>query len=185
MRIPVRALCCCPFPAGQAVRAVCLILVAIGATGCGYFIGSPYSPEIRTISVPTFESDGYRRGLEMQLTEAVHREIKTLTHFELVKGQADTQLTGRIVRLEKRVLGQTGFDDPRELRVDLAVDVTWVDTRTGELLLQQQFPLEPEIVQIRTTGTFAPEVGQSLATGYQSALDQMARRIVQMMEMPF
>ena len=41
---------------------------------------------INTVSVPIFENDTYRRGLEYQLTEAVQKEIQTRTPYRLARG---------------------------------------------------------------------------------------------------
>jgi hypothetical protein len=148
-------------------------------------VGSGYPAEIRTVYVPTFTSEGFRRGIEFELTEAVLREIKRRTPFRIAKEDADTRLTGRIRELKKDSLGETGFDDPRELQIGLAVEVVWEDLHNSQILAQQRIPIEPEIVHLYTQSEFAPEVGQSLATAKQQAIDSMARRIVNMMEAPW
>jgi hypothetical protein len=164
--------------------AVCCTLLVLG--GCGYTVGAPFSPEIRSVHVPVFKSGSNRRFLEYQLTEAVQKQIQQRSHFRLVKEpEADTILTGRIVDLRKSALGQTQNSDARELQVNLQVEVTWEDRRTGEILNQQRVPLPPEMLQLAAQAEFAPEVGQSLATGDQTAIDRLARNIVDMMEQPW
>lgn len=155
-------------------------------SGCGYNVGSPYNAEIRSIYVPTFTSNQFRRGIELQLTEAVQKQIQQRTPFRLVKEQnADTRLRGKIVTFQKGVLGETGLDDARELQMNLAVEVTWEDLRTGQVLAQQQIPISPDVILQTTQAEFAPEVGQSLATATQQAVDRLARNIVDMMEQPW
>ncbi|MCA9069779.1 MAG: hypothetical protein KDA84_12690, partial [Planctomycetaceae bacterium] len=44
--------------------------------GCGYTIGPAFSPGVRTVAVPIFQADLFRRGMEFQLTEAVQKELK-------------------------------------------------------------------------------------------------------------
>jgi hypothetical protein len=128
----------------------------------------------------------FRRSLEIQLTEAIQRQVQTQTPLRLAScGDADTKLSGRIVSSQKHTLGRSSFDEARQLETDLRIEVTWVDQRTGELLKQQEVELAPDVVHLMSDGTFAPEVGQSLATAYQVALDNMAREIVQMMEAPW
>ena len=149
--------------------------------GCGYMVGSAYQAEIRSVHVPAFTSESFRRGLEFQLTESVHKEIQSRTPYRLVNGPvADSRLSGRILDIRKDVLGESAFDDPRELQLRLVVEVTWEDLRSGRILAQQRVP-----VQLNSQSSFAPEVGQSLATGMQQATDQLARQIVEMMEMPW
>ena len=162
-----------------AVGLACLLLI----TGCGYTVGNGFNPEIRTVSIPIFENDTFRRGIEVQLTEAVQKEVQKRTPYRLAKGlNADTRLTGRIVQTRKDVLGENQFDDPRELQLSLMIVTKWENLRTGEVLAQQEIPLSPTAIPLTSQAEFAPEMGQSLATGTQDALDQLARRIVNMME---
>ena len=163
-----------------------LFLALIASAGCGYNIGAPFSPEIRSVHVPVFNSGSNRRFLEFQLTEAVQKQIQQRSHFRLVKeADADTRLTGRIINLGKTALGQTRNSDARELQVNLQVEVTWEDIRTGKILQQQRVALPPELLQLASQAEFAPEVGQSLATADQTAIDRLARNIVDMMEVPW
>ncbi len=155
-------------------------------SGCGgYMIGGPYDQQIRTVEVPIFEATSYRRGLDLQLTEAVQKQIQQRTPFRVVKDGGDTRLTGRIIDLKKSVLGETRNDDPRELQVNLALEVVWEDLRAGKVLAQEQFPLTPGMAALRSQAEFAPEVGQSLATATQQSLNQMARQVVDLMETPW
>ena len=136
--------------------------------------------------MPPFQSESYRRDIELQLTEAVQKEIQNRTHFRLVNGPAaDTELTGRIVDVRKDVLGESMNDDPRELQLSLVVDVTWTDRRTGRILARDRLPIQSSEVMLQSQAEFAPEVGQSLATGRQQVAAQLARQIVDMMETPW
>lgn len=170
------------------VRRLSLALFALSAMaigGCGYHMGAPFSQEVRSIYVPTFSSTVNRRGLEFQLTEAVQTQIKNRTHFKLVhEAQADTRLIGKLVRADKNVLGQTQNSDARELQINFVVEIKWEDLRTGRVLSSERIPLAPDIVRQLSTGEFAPEIGQSLATAEQRAIDQLARDIVDKMEEP-
>jgi len=168
-------------------RILFLVCVPLFLTaGCGYIVGGGFPDTVHTIHVPTFQSDSYRRGIEFLLTEAVQQEIQKRTPFRLVNGPgADTRLTGRIIDVRKDVLGESAFDDPRELQLSLIVEMKWEDLRTGHILAQQQIPVAPSVVQLQSQTEFAPEVGQSLATGLQQAIDQLAHQIVDMMEAPW
>lgn len=163
-----------------------LVCCWVAAAGCGYHVGAPFNPEIRSVHVPIFKSSSSRRFIEYQLTEAVQKQIQQRSHMRLVKEEdADTRLTGRIIDMRKSALGQTENSDARELQLNLQVEVTWEDMRTGKILTQQRVPLPPEMQQLAAQGEFAPEVGQSLATGDQTVIDRLARNIVDMMEMPW
>lgn len=162
------------------------VLGMLCLSGCGYIVGSPYGSEYRTVHVPTFTNETFRRGYELQLTEAVHKKIELNTPYRLMKSpQADTLLTGRIVSLDKRSANQNRYDDPRELELAIGVEVTWTDNRTGAILAQRISPLNPALTHAIAHASFAPETGQSLATATQDAVDQLAKEIVGMMEAPW
>jgi len=155
-------------------------------TGCGYAVGPMHDPQIRSVHVPIFESQLYRRGMEYQLTEAVQKAILERTPYRLAKGpNADTRLTGRILELRKNVLGENRYDDPRELQVALAVEVTWVNLQTGRVIAQQQFSLPSRLVHLESQASFAPELGHSLATAEHDAVNQLAEQITNLMEIPW
>jgi len=185
------AACCPPLHWGKVLlRCGLLGLSALASlvcqSGCGYAIGSPYSAEIRSVYVPIFTSTSNRRGIEFQLTEAIQKQIQMRTPFRLVnEPEADTKLSGRVLSADKSVLGINGYSDARELQVNLVVEVTWEDLRTGKILAQQRVPVSPDIVRQTAQASFAPEIGQSLATATQQSVDLLARNIVDMMESPW
>lgn len=159
-----------------------LCWLPVAACGCGYSVGGDFSPHVRSVHVPTFTSDDHRRGYEQLLTEAVQKQIQMETPYRLTSAAlADTILTGHIAGITKRVDNQNRFDDPRELELAISVYVTWQDARTGEILAQRQLAMDPALAQLESQVSFAPEVGQSLATGTQDAVNQLARDIVSMM----
>lgn len=173
-------------PIRRSNARAALLLLFVLPCGCGYQLGAPFSPEIRSVHVPIFKSNSNRRFIEYQLTESVQKQIQQRSHMRLVKeDDADTRLTGRIIDLRKSALGQTQFSDARELQVNLQVEVTWEDLRTGKILAQQRVPLPPEMLQLAAQAEYAPEVGQSLATADQTVIDRLARNIVDMMETPW
>ena len=162
------------------------VVACLPLAGCGYMVGGPYRQDVQTVSVPIFKSTSFRRDVEYQLTEAVQKEIQKQTHFRLAReGEADTRLSGRIVGVNKHVLSETAWDDPRELQLQLAVEVTWEDLRGGGEIRRQQVTIPPDVVKLLATGDFAPELGQSLATARQRAIDTLAREIVQLMQTPW
>ena len=63
-----------------------LLLIALGClltTGCGYSLGTPVVPGVRSVHVPVFRSDSFRRDTDYLLTEAVQREIRTRGGYRL------------------------------------------------------------------------------------------------------
>ena len=154
-------------------------LSLLGLSGCaGYRFGNAllHRPDIRSVHVPIFESDSFRRGLGLRLTEAVVRQISTRTPYAIgSETGADTILRGRILEDRKHVLGETINDDPRNLQIDLKLEVTWI-TRTGTPLMERV------TLKIDDNVSFVPEAGQSMATAQQELIDDIAKQIVDQME---
>lgn len=167
------------------MRALFIVLMG-PLSGCGYIVGSPYREDVRTVHVPIFENDSFRRNIELALTEAVQKKIQERTSYRLSpSAYADTVLTGRIVSVDKRLENQTKFDDARELELSLVVEVRWEDRRTGQLLAERRIPIEGHSAHVIAQSSFAPETGQSLATATQDVTDQLALQIVSLMETPW
>lgn len=170
----------------RTIRTGTIVVLAVAANGCGYMLGPPAYEGIRTVHVPVFKSDSFRRNLDYLLTEAVQREIKTRTAYRLADAAtADTILEGRLVDIRKDQLSETRFDDTRELQLMLGARVSWIDRRTGRILRQDVFPIEQEMAQHASQVSFAPEVGQSLATAQQESVRRLAAQVVDLMEMPW
>ncbi len=171
-------------PAAAALAAAVLSL----AGGCaGYRFGTAglYRQDVRTVHVPVFESLSYRRDLGLRLTEAVIKELHRRTPFRVSDSpHADTVLRGRILSQTKRVLVENPFDEPRELGVDMVVQVQWVH-RDGTVLGQRTLNVPAVLVDLHQQARFVPEAGQSLATAQQQAIVQLAAQIVDLMELPW
>jgi formate dehydrogenase assembly factor FdhD len=165
-----------------------LLLSLAALVGCaGYQVGnwSLYPADIHTVYVPVFQAATFRRNLAEWVTEAVVKEIENETPFKVVSTpNADSVLTGRIVSENEAVLIRNEFNDPREVQVQVYVEVQWVDRRSNELM-HTTVCVPPELVQLQGNGILVPEVGQSLATAEQRAIVQIAQQIVGMMENPW
>jgi hypothetical protein len=155
-------------------------------SGCGYVVGPMHREQVRSIAVPVFSCEDDRRGLGLRLTEAVHKEIERRLPYRIVPSpQADSRLSGRVLAVYKDVLGETRNDDPRTLQMQLAVEVTWTDTRTRQILAKRVVADDSPAVTLMTDTRFSPEMGQSMATASQEMIDRMARRIVDLLETPW
>jgi hypothetical protein len=133
-----------------------------------------------------FQSDSYRRNLGERLTEAVMKEIEAKSTFKVVSNpNADSVLIGRITSETKRVAVENRFDDPRELDIDLQVEVRWIDRHGGVIREFEPIRYSPEVVGVGGSAPLFPEVGQSVATAQQLAMQRIAEQIVGMMELPW
>ena len=159
-----------------------ILLIALMQTGChGYNLGNQqlFRADIRTVHVPMFESDSYRRFIGQKMTEATIKEIEKSTPLTIAEpALADSFLQGRIVRDRKTVNGENISDEPRSLQVEYRLEVSWVD-RAGAPLMQRQS------VRIDNDVDFIPEGGQSITTAQNELFNRMARQIVGQMEIPW
>jgi hypothetical protein len=161
----------------------------LGGTGCaGLHVGqqSLYRPEIRTIYVPIFESESYRPDLGERLTEAVVKEIELKTPYKVVHTpNADSVLRGRIILENKRVLAENALDEPRSIGTDMEVEVNWYDRQGGLILRNASFAYSPVAFTVAQTSVLIPEAGQSIATAHQESVKELAKQIVEHMEIPW
>ncbi len=174
----------------RALRALGGSLLALlFLCGCaGYQIGnqSLYPQEVRTVYVPVFKSNSFRRNLGERLTEAVVKEIETTTPYKVVnEAHADTVLSGAIVQETKTVLVPDLSGDAREVQTAISVQVSWADNKGVKMRDDKNIPLPQEIADVSGTGNLVPEVGQSVATAQQEAICRVAKQIVGLMEKPW
>ena len=159
-----------------------LLLLLCGCAGYRVGADSLFPPNVRTVYVPMFESNSFRRNFGERLTEAVIKEIEGKSTMKVVGSpEADSVLTGRILSETKRIAVESPSDGPRQVEVALVVQVTWADRR-GDLMMDEQIPLPPELADVTQSAMLVPEVGQSLATAQQLAIQRMAEQIVGLME---
>ncbi len=172
--------------------AICILQFAIlllPLAGCvGYQVGagSLYAPDVTTVYVPMIESDSYRRDLGERLTEAVIKEIELKTPYKVVSTpSADSILSARLISDTRRTLTENKFDDPRLFEVELRAEVTWLNRRRLPIVPTQALAVPPGLVVIGQTANLIPEVGQSVATSQQQAIERLAQQIVSTMEAPW
>lgn len=194
---------------GTAKQIAPCLLAALLLAGCagdgnftifGYTSAPNYDACIRTVYVPIFQNNTYRRGLEFQLTQAVVREIEAKTPFKVVscREEADTELLGKIVTWNKQVITPNQLNEVREAETYLGVELVWNDLRpghVGEVLSAPPVPGQPTAtvqpgpkggpVLVQGMANFIPELGGSLASAEKQAVDRLAVQIVSMMEKPW
>jgi hypothetical protein len=166
------------------------VLLAAGCSddpAAGYSLKSQYRSDVRTVAVPIFQRhrDIYRRDIEFELTEAIVKRIELDTPYKVVsRGQADTELTGTIERIDQHI---ASFDPdtgrPRELLLTITVSYAWKDLRAGRAA-------NPQIAgnpRLKVTGYYVTHepVGEDFFVGEQDVINRLARRIVESMEAPW
>lgn len=161
----------------------------LALSGCAAYrfgAASLYPPDIQTVYVPVFESDSFRRNFSELVTEAVIKEIELVTPYKVVgTPDADSVLSGKLTSDTKRTLIEDPFDQPREMEINMAIEVRWVNRR-GDLIDQGTATLAPEdLVVLSAPGVLVAEFGQSVSTAQLQAIQRIATKVVAMMETPW
>ena len=153
-------------------------------SGCGYTAErnavfrteNSNKDQIRTVALEIFNSKEFRRGLELQLTEALAKRLESESPYKLAKKErADTILTGEIKEVRQGTLGRDfEHNKPRETAATIIISFTWKDLRTGEVFLDL-----PNFVQ---TVDYIRPLHEDLYHASQKGMDQLAEQIVEKME---
>lgn len=169
--------------AGIPVRPLMLLLALGfgGLSGCGYSIRAPYDKTVKTVYVPIFKSQSFRRDVNFQLTELVQKEISHRTPYKVVGRieDADTILEGTINFADKNLVVESPFNLPRQLNATINVSVRWTHNPPTE----EEKKRPPTVVA--DTINFVPEIGETSMTAFYRVNQNLATQIVDMMEQPW
>jgi hypothetical protein len=158
-----------------AVTAILVALVVL--SGCGYTTEGLHRTDIRTVAVPTFQSQEFRRGLEQELTRELVRIIELRTPYKVTSQErADTIIEGQVIDLAEHVLAEDEDDVVTESQVTLRVSFRWKDLRTGQIIREGQ---------PHQAWHFAASEDQTLRSAQTTAIRKLAERIVELMEEPW
>jgi hypothetical protein len=138
----------------------------------GYSTRPNYDTRYKTVKVnifknPTFWAVVPVPGLEMQLTQAIVREIEAKTPYKVVRDNADTELIGNIKTFNQGILNYNQLFERREVETTLLVEVAWRDLRTGKFLTaprrlpgmplpDEALPTPPALVENAPSRVLAP-----------------------------
>lgn len=166
---PQFLLCCF-----AAVVLCCLALACSSDPTRGYAFESSFNSDIRTVHVPIFDNPTFARGIEIELTDAIIKEIQRVTPWTVVAADsAQTTLSGKVSEAELRRLS-TGRDSgiAQELAYAITVEFEWKDNRTGKVLTARR--------NFAASDTFVPArgVGERIELGQHGAVQRLARDIV-------
>lgn len=163
--------------------AGCLTLIALAGlvpASCasdpseGYAFTSAHDSGITSVYVPTFRNNTYAHGIEVDLTDAIIKEIKATTPWRVAsESDAQTSLTGSIVdaRMQPLSLGRnTGL--VQEQAVTLVIQFDFKDVRTGKVLTSRR--------NFSSTEAFVPAYGvqERLEVGQHATVQDLARSVV-------
>jgi hypothetical protein len=160
---------------------IMIMLVGTMLSGCGYTIRAPFDKSVKTVFVPVFRTQSYRRDLNLNLCEMVQKEIMQRSPYKVVGRPegADTILEGTINFADKNTVVENPFNLPRELNATVSVAVKWTHNPPTEA--EKSKP--PTTVS--ETVNFIPEVGETALTAFYRVNQRLAAQIVDMMEQPW
>jgi hypothetical protein len=151
----------------------CALLAALAAAGCGYAVGPTAGTADRgdrTIAVPVFDNDTYRRGFEVEMTRALVNEIHARSMLRVVPdpAAADLVVRGRIRSFRERVLADRGRDTITENSVEVTLVVVVENPAAGTR----------RSLTFSTREPYSTFKGQRLATARAEAFENLAEEIV-------
>ncbi len=156
-------------------QLTCIVVLFALMSGCGYTTKSLISRKINSIYIPIFENDTFRRGFEFDLTTAVKDEIMSKTKLRIAKkDNADTILTGKIMKVTESMLSSNVRDNIVENRITISVDIKLVDRRTGRTLVEKK--------GLKRSAEFVVSRGENIKTASQESLADLAEMIVSQLE---
>jgi hypothetical protein len=154
---------------------VLFVVLIIPAGGCGYSSKSLLRSNVRSIYIPIFDNNTFRRGFEFELTKAIRDQILMRTRLNIVnKDEADSVLLGKIAQVYENVLIEDTRDNIVESRVVIVVDVRWIDRRTGRTIIERR--------NIQAPAEFIVLRNETLTSASNEAFVRVARHIVEVMQ---
>lgn len=166
-------------------KVIVLVTVLLQLGCIGYRFGSRtlIRPDVATVYLPVIESEVLRQGIDVQLTEAIAKEIEARTHLKLVPAySSDSVLSGRIVHERKLVAAEDAFDQPRDNQVQYVIEFTWIDRFGNHIMQFSTISVPNGMLTVSQRSNFIPEAGQSYATTQTEIVQRLARQIVSQME---
>lgn len=155
--------------------AACVFL-----TGCaadpysGYSSADVWPSDVESVAVTMFGNETMANGLEVKLTEAIRKEIRSRTGWSVVSvDAAQTLLKGKITKTDLRKLSTArGVGLSEEVAVRLTVSFEWVDRRTGQpIAARTAFSGAESFVPARPAR-------ERLEMGEHAVISELARDIV-------
>ncbi|NUN22121.1 MAG: LptE family protein [Candidatus Jettenia caeni] len=152
-----------------------LLLFVIPMGGCGYSSKSLLRSNVRSVYIPIFDNDTFRRGFEFDLTKAIRDQILMRTPLNIVnKDEADSVLFGKITNVYENVLIEDTRDNIVESKVTIGLEIRWVDKRTGRVIVERK--------NIHAPAEFIVRRNETLTSASNEAFVRVARSVVEAMQ---
>lgn len=158
---------------GWVLTSLCAAV--LGA--CGYTHEQLFRTDVRTVAVPILENRSYYQGIELDLTEALIKEIELRTPYKVTSSsEADTILQGVIVSVQQtRLSREKSGGVPQELEMRITVDYEWKNLHTGQVLRSRE--------GFAGVGRYAPTrpISEPLEIGQHATVQRLATAMVSTM----
>lgn len=170
---------------GQLLFFLVPLVLALGASGCGYHLSGSassepgynwhtlYRDDVHTVAVPTFGNRTFYKGVEFRLTKAIINELEAQSPYRVSsKEQADTILEGEVTSVRMRTVSNNRASGvPMDQLYSIVVRFTWRDLRSGAILAERH--------DFEQTASFYPTLGEDPFVGEQENVERLALAVVQ------
>lgn len=140
----------------------------------GYAFEGAHDSSVRTVAVPVFQNPTYSRTLEVELTDAIIKEIQRSTPWRVTReGNANATLAGTLSDSTlRRLATNSGSGLVQEMEVTLTVDFEFKDNRTGKVLVGRR--------NFSASESFIPTTGiqERIEAGQHATIQRLAKDIV-------
>lgn len=164
---------------GRALAVLAIVGAAFATAGCstdpsrGYSFSPTVAGNGRTVRVDIFDNYTFSKGTEVELTEAIIKELQRSTSLKIAGAGADTSLTGVVRTVDMKQVARdsvTGLAD--QIAIKVTVDFEWKDNRTGTVLVGRK--------NFSAVDTFVPGqgTGEPIEMGRRTANQRLAQELV-------
>lgn len=147
-----------------------LLVLPCLVVGCGYSSRFKLPDGVRTVAVKVFKNDTLYRGVDLELTRELCREIRAKTELKMVHPKdADLVLSGKVSDYDLSVLREDAADNVEEYQSTVLVSYQWYDARHQKVLREGE---------TRRVAQFNVTRAQTERNGRREVLREAAREIV-------
>ncbi|MBL7214101.1 MAG: hypothetical protein ISS71_00315 [Phycisphaerae bacterium] len=156
--------------------AAAVVVVLLGGCGQGYQNGWLYPEDVKTVYVEMFDTTGFRRGYEYELTDAICKLIESRTPYKIVSDRnvADSVLSGNLGIGVGVLAGDPYTGRALENETVVNVNVTWKNLKTGELLVDNEV--------VYASSTYSTQLGQTINYSIRRSVNEVAQKVVEQMQ---
>ncbi len=144
--------------------------VALLAMACAYSFKGSLPGHLETVEILHFRSSVAEYGLDTDLANMVTEAIVTDGRLSVTTSDPDSRISGRVTGFTRTAEEYTGGEQVQRYRLDLRVEITMEDVRSGEALIRNE-----------TVGKWIlyDPASETLAAARDRLVAETAREIVQ------